>query len=272
MMGIYKIVNLINNKIYIGQSRDIDKRWKMHIYELNHNIHVNPHLQGSWNKYGEKNFAFEIICLVDNEKELNNLEKYYISYYNATNDEVGYNMTTGGEGWRLTEDVKKRMSIHQRCNRSTLTEKLVSEIKIKMANGIDRKTLSEEYGVSAKVLTNISTGKNFGWVLPELNDVIHLYFQKEREKRDLFILEKYDSGMKIREISKEFSISESIVEKCIYKNRPIKKNYKNRKLSEEQEKEIVCYYKKGIYTVKELAALFNVSMTKIYYLLKEVSD
>jgi len=41
--GIYKIINIINNKAHIGQSSNIPKRWKLHKYTLRNNIHKNPH-------------------------------------------------------------------------------------------------------------------------------------------------------------------------------------------------------------------------------------
>lgn len=47
MIGIYKITNLINNKIYIGQSKDVEHRIKDHISGLNHNKGHNPHLQSA---------------------------------------------------------------------------------------------------------------------------------------------------------------------------------------------------------------------------------
>ena len=43
--GIYCIENLVNHKKYIGQSKDIFKRWRQHRSELNTNIHYNSHLQ-----------------------------------------------------------------------------------------------------------------------------------------------------------------------------------------------------------------------------------
>lgn len=59
--GIYKIVNITNSKVYIGQSNNIKKRWTEHRSALNNNRHVNVHLQNAWNKYGENNFEFVII-------------------------------------------------------------------------------------------------------------------------------------------------------------------------------------------------------------------
>ena len=48
MIGIYKIENKVNGKVYIGQSIDIEKRWKNHISYLNKGIHRNKHLSQSY--------------------------------------------------------------------------------------------------------------------------------------------------------------------------------------------------------------------------------
>lgn len=45
MIGIYKIENKVNGKVYVGQSIDINTRWKCHISYLNSGIHHNKHLQ-----------------------------------------------------------------------------------------------------------------------------------------------------------------------------------------------------------------------------------
>jgi hypothetical protein len=76
--GIYLITNLINNKVYIGQSKNVYRRGIYHRFELNHNKHSNSHLQYSFNKYGKENFSFSIIEYCFKEK-LTEKEKYYIS-------------------------------------------------------------------------------------------------------------------------------------------------------------------------------------------------
>ena len=80
MVGIYEIINIINNKKYIGQSIEIKRRWNDHKSELRRNSHHNIYLQKSWNKYGEENFKFEVIESNKNftTEDLNELEIYYI--------------------------------------------------------------------------------------------------------------------------------------------------------------------------------------------------
>ena len=92
--GIYCIENKINQKKYIGQSKDISERWVKHVRDLNNGVHHNIHLQASWDKYGEKNFDFKIIKACK-PLYLNRFEKIYINIYDTYNN--GYNMTTGGD-------------------------------------------------------------------------------------------------------------------------------------------------------------------------------
>ena len=68
MIGIYCIVNIVNNKKYVGQSTDVEGRIAHHKSALRHNKHANDHLQKSWNKYGEDNFRFEILCFCNEEE------------------------------------------------------------------------------------------------------------------------------------------------------------------------------------------------------------
>lgn len=109
MCGIYMIKNQYNDKVYIGQSKDIKHRWSTHRTELNANRHVNRHLQGAWNKYGANMFTFEILeeCAQD---QLDIKEKYYINLYNSYIN--GYNLDKGGNGvvgFKHTEDQLKKM-------------------------------------------------------------------------------------------------------------------------------------------------------------------
>jgi len=95
--GIYCIKNLKTKKIYIGQSVNLKSRKRKHFLELKNNNHFNIHLQNSYNKYGKKNFKFEILEYCE-DKFLNKQEIYWIKYFDSTNSTTGYNVSMGGEG------------------------------------------------------------------------------------------------------------------------------------------------------------------------------
>ena len=96
MIGIYKIENLINHKKYIGQSINIEKRWKAEknsAFNEKSNAYDYP-ISRAFRKYGLENFSFEVIeeCSLE---ELNEREKYWISKFNSFFK--GYNQTLGGD-------------------------------------------------------------------------------------------------------------------------------------------------------------------------------
>lgn len=75
--GIYCITNTIDNKKYIGSSKDIGYRFKHHLYRLNNNRHTNSHLQNAVNKYGISNFTFSILEQCSKETLIER-EQFYI--------------------------------------------------------------------------------------------------------------------------------------------------------------------------------------------------
>lgn len=95
--GIYKIQNLINQKVYIGKSKNIEERWKQEKKFRS----INKHLKSAILKYGIENFSFEVIYLCE-EKQLNIAEITFIRLYCSTFKKFGYNMTFGGDGGKPT--------------------------------------------------------------------------------------------------------------------------------------------------------------------------
>lgn len=95
-IGIYCIKNLVNNKIYIGQSICVEDRWSKHLSSLRRNCNDNRCLQEDWNKYGESSFSF---CLLEScsKDELDEKESFYIGKLNADKKDIGYNFTDGGK-------------------------------------------------------------------------------------------------------------------------------------------------------------------------------
>lgn len=222
VIGIYKITNNVNGKIYIGKSQDIYNRWWQHEYEFEREIHYNPHFQRAWTKYGKDNFIFEIIeeCTLDNidEKEI-----YWIDKYNATNPDYGYNLRAGGEGGALSEDVKERIGISQRGNRSSLLPHEVFRIRECLYLGMDRNEICKMFNTNPKIITAISTYDTYDYILPELKGKLTYNKKKALEERNQCILNYFDNGHGISETARDLGYTNSIVEKVIYKYRP---NYK----------------------------------------------
>lgn len=111
-MVIYKITNIINGKVLIGQTiyNPPIRRWYLYRFELNRNRYNNKHLQASWNKYGEDSFRFEIIDTAQSLEELNEKECSYIREYCSDDGDIGYNMRPGGaNGGPATEAMKARL-------------------------------------------------------------------------------------------------------------------------------------------------------------------
>lgn len=81
---IYAIINIINNKSYIGSAVNFNRRKNIHYHQLKKNIHHSIKLQRAWNKYGESNFKFVILekCIKDIliQKEQNYIDKFLPSY------------------------------------------------------------------------------------------------------------------------------------------------------------------------------------------------
>ena len=127
--GVYAIVNLLNNKKYIGSSSSIRRRYRQHFNELSNDKHANPILQKAFNKYGQKHFGFLILETCENVKDtLLFIEQKYI-------DELGdYNIckiagkTTGvhNSGHIITQkhrEIIAESNRNRKWNESSLKKK-----------------------------------------------------------------------------------------------------------------------------------------------------
>jgi group I intron endonuclease len=110
IIGIYKITNNITKKIYIGQSKDIYRRFEEHQYSSI--ILKSTKLGKSLFKNGIKNHLFKIeeICNID---ELNKKEGYYINKYNSKNEGLNHKMVfeTKPDVWKdyISEEEKFKL-------------------------------------------------------------------------------------------------------------------------------------------------------------------
>lgn len=112
--GVYVIKNKINDKVYIGSSINIKKRWKEHINSLQKKSHANFHLQRAWDTYGKEAFEFSIEeeCKVEN---LLAVEQRWLDEYKSYNIDNGYNICENAGntlGRKHTDESRKKISIN----------------------------------------------------------------------------------------------------------------------------------------------------------------
>lgn len=78
--GIYIIINDVDNKFYLGSSKNLNKRMNTHFLNLKKNKHHSLYLQNAYNKYGKEKFRFIIIEYVE-EDNLTDVENFYLQLY-----------------------------------------------------------------------------------------------------------------------------------------------------------------------------------------------
>lgn len=121
LSGIYRILNRINSKVYIGQSVNISGRFAAHRCALRGGRHWNQRLQRAWNKYGEHAFSFEPVMIVEDHRCLDSAEEGWFYLTKCLDERYGYNMSscaaapTRGLGVsasrraRMRAEMKRRM-------------------------------------------------------------------------------------------------------------------------------------------------------------------
>lgn len=153
MQGIYKITNKINGKIYIGQSVNIEERFKSHKYTYN-----NPKANGyntkfyrALRKYGIENFTFEIVEEVVNKENLNKREIFWIQYYNSYKQ--GYNSTLGGDV------VTENCELHP--NAKHTNHQILNLKNMIYSTNIPFRELGKMFTMSESEISQINTGKKW---------------------------------------------------------------------------------------------------------------
>lgn len=110
--GVYKIRNIINGKIYIGQGADILLRWRQHRWNLKQNQHTNRKLQAAWSHYGEAAFEFSIVLECPEDQ----LGAEEIRALAEVPKDMQYNL--GVAGYNPTLGMKKRRESKLQQSRS----------------------------------------------------------------------------------------------------------------------------------------------------------
>lgn len=109
MFYLYKITCLVNQKVYIGQTVQPEKRWYQHKNDSVRNPKVPFH--HAIKKYGNENFIFEVIACCKSQDDANYLEELLIQQYDCfISNGKGYNSTYGGMNAPKSDKWKQLMS------------------------------------------------------------------------------------------------------------------------------------------------------------------
>ena len=143
--AIYKIINLVNNKMYIGQTIHPDRRWTEHKQKARHGQDKFPiHL--AINKYGEENFLFEIIEWTENYNEE---EKRLIKELNTLSPN-GYNLGEGGENHVMYGEDNPKNKVK---NNDVLL--IIQDLK---DNKMTDRDIAIKYDLTDKIIADINHG------------------------------------------------------------------------------------------------------------------
>lgn len=193
---IYKITNLINGKIYIGQTVDYIRRFREH--------KIQPEddkiLYKAFKKYGLSNFKFEIIEQTENYNER---EKFWISFYNSMVPN-GYNATPGGEEPPVFHGENHHLAEH--------TQKEVDEIKkLLKSNDLTTEEIAQKFNYSPSSVLRINKGdlwfdsKESYPLRPEITKD----FEKERALQ--IINDLLNSEMTQKQIAEKYNMGRSAI-------------------------------------------------------------
>ena len=142
---IYKIINVINNKFYVGSAINFEKRKARHLWRLRRGDHANKHLQAAWQKHGEQAFVFAIVQTVAENEDILAAENVWL--FEHVGKDYCYNIATDatapqtgmfgdknamwGKTFAHTEDAKQRIGAASKARVQSEEEKQKRRLTMK---------------------------------------------------------------------------------------------------------------------------------------------
>jgi len=219
-MIIYKTTNLVNNKIYIGQSKK-----------------NNPNYYGSGilikkaiKKYGKDNFKKEILCFCESPNDLNEQEKFWIKKFNSTDLKFGYNIEKGGADGIHTNKREKSKYIFTQKHKDNISKGSRNKPKTKKhiesiskfhadVSGDKNPMFNKKHTDKTKIIISI---KNKGRKKSEY-EVKKISLRTKGEKnikaklteKDVLTIRSLYPKLTLTEISKKYDVQFACIEKII---------------------------------------------------------
>lgn len=192
--AIYKYENKINHKIYIGQTNDVNRRFKEHLSSKSFRTSL---IEKAIQKYGIDNFDFTVLEWTENYNEQ---EKYWIEFYNCYKP-YGYNICEGG-GYLPNQQKEK----HSNCS---ISEKIARQIQKDLMNfNIPRRQIVKKYHVSVNLVESINSGHT--WNYYNLNYPLRPTETELNEKKAIEVIKLLkETSLNYKEIGQKVGWSES---------------------------------------------------------------
>ena len=247
---IYKYTNLINNKKYIGQTNNFERRVREHkSCSFNpKSVNYNDKIHQAIRKYGYDNFKIEIIEIINNALDyelVNEREQYWIKEEQSLLTQWGYNVLEGGKN----------------CWRSFLSYADVQNIKNMIKNETPYNIIQQSYPISKTFISDINNGKYF-FDNKEIYPLCH--YRISNDIYDALIEDLVKPELTFKELALRYGLGESTVKKFNYgtlQHGYYKGEYPIRKMTPQQYKRLLIkdYLLNTNYTKKEIVALTGTS-------------
>ena len=199
---IYKIVNTINNKVYIGRTVNCKQRWQRHVRSAKKET---SHIYNAMRKYGVDKFSMIVIQSCSSKEKANEIERMLIKEYNSLKN--GYNSTEGGDGLsNPSKETRIKLSMAMKGKGHPQSEE--TKIKIALANKgqipwIKGKKQSEEH---KQKRADARRGQKHSEESKQKNREAHLgkrHSQETKQKMRKARSKRTDNGMRGKRHSEE---------------------------------------------------------------------
>lgn len=235
---VYMIRNLVNGKIYIGQTtRSLERRFTLHARHSRQSA-----ISSAIRKYGKESFSIKELCKCRDQDELNRMEELYIERQ-ASMWPSGYNLRPGGNQSPITEEAKRKIGLANagRTFEPGVYEKRTAHFRGRTRPDEERKKISESL-----------KGRNITW-----GDKIAIgtrsALERDPDRRRRFV----EAGEPYLSIGRALSL-------------PGESN-PNAKLTWDKVREIRRAYREDIVSQQALAERFGIKQTAISRVVRGVS-
>lgn len=151
---IYKITNLINGKIYIGKhsTDDLDDGY----------MGSSRTLKLEFSAVGKQHFEKEVLVFSNDENELADLERHYITVLNATDPDVGYNRQINSSRSNSDKIKGRYHPMYGKCHQEETKQKISESLKGKFA-GVNHPMYGRHFQQSEETKLKISESAKLAW-------------------------------------------------------------------------------------------------------------